>query len=224
MIALESSIYGGEVMSTQRKNKRLDYNNQACLCQTKLISFPKQQTILFNKPYGVLTQFTDKTGKHQTLKKYIPISDVYPAGRLDIDSEGLLILTNNGILQAHLTQPKYKTQKIYYAQVEGIPNDTELQCFKTGIILKDGVTKPANAEKVPAPDWLWTRTPPIRERRHIPTQWLKITLYEGRNRQVRRMTAHIGYPTLRLIRHTVGSWSLANLEPGQWISINDSDN
>lgn len=162
-----------------------------------------RRVILFNKPYDVLAQFSDDTGR-ATLKDYIPIPSVYAAGRLDRDSEGLMILTNEGKLQARLTQPAQKTAKIYYVQVEGEP---------------DGAALAAGVARVDEPDWLWPRTPPIRVRLAIPTCWLRVTLYEGKNRQVRRMTAHIGHPTLRLIRYQIAEWCLAGLAPGEWRDI-----
>ncbi len=170
---------------------------------------------MFNKPYNVLCQFTGDTGK-RTLADYVRVKGVYPAGRLDYDSEGLVILTNAGWLQHRIANPAWKEPKTYWVQVEGIPAEGALERLARGVELNDGRTLPAEAERLePAPE-VWERQPPIRERKSIPTAWIALTLREGRNRQVRRMTAAVGHPTLRLIRRRVGPWDLAGLQPGEW--------
>lgn len=175
--------------------------------------------ILFNKPHGVLSQFTDKApagSPRATLSEFIDSPGVYPAGRLDRDSEGLLLLTDDGALQARISNPRFKLPKTYLAQVEGIPGAATLDTLRRGVALKDGLTRPARARVIAAPEWLWPRTPPVRQRKTVADCWIEITLTEGRNRQVRRMTAAVGHPTLRLIRVTVGEWGLGTLAPGDW--------
>lgn len=173
------------------------------------------RVLLFNKPYGVLSQFTDGDGR-ATLADYIDVPGVYAAGRLDRDSEGLLVLTDDGRLQARIASPKTKTPKTYLAQVEGVPGPEALDALRRGVTLKDGPTRPTRARVIPAPEWLWPRDPPVRYRKSVPDNWLELTITEGRNRQVRRMTAAVGHPTLRLIRVAVGDWCLDGLLPGEW--------
>ena len=174
--------------------------------------------LLFNKPYGVLTQFTDPVGR-PTLADFISIPDIYAAGRLDADSEGLVVLTDDGALQARIADPRHKLAKNYRVQVEGLPTDAALRQLTTGVDLGDFRTRPCQASLVPEPPGLWQRNPPIRYRAAIPTSWLEIALREGKNRQVRRMTAKVGFPTLRLIRWAVGDWTLDGLRPGQWREV-----
>lgn len=173
--------------------------------------------IAFNKPFGVLSQFS-REGEHETLADYIDIPKVYPAGRLDRDSEGLLLLTDDGKLQQRIADPKFKKTKTYWVEVERQPDEAALQQLRDGIELKDGLTRPAQAAVIEQPD-LWPRDPPVRFRKNIPTAWLALTISEGKNRQVRRMTAAVGYPTLRLVRVSVGDWQLDELKPGQWQDI-----
>ena len=177
----------------------------------------EQKIVLFNKPFDVLCQFTDQEGR-QTLADFVSIKDIYAAGRLDRDSEGLLVLTNDGQLQNKLASPKHKTSKTYWVQVEGVPTQHAIAQLCEGVELKDGMTLPAKVEMIDEPN-IWPRTPPIRERQNIPTTWLSVTLTEGRNRQVRRMTAHIGHPTLRLIRYRVGQWTIEGIENGQFKDV-----
>lgn len=173
--------------------------------------------ILFNKPYEVLSQFTDakSPSPRATLSDFIDVPGVYPAGRLDRDSEGLLLLTDDGRLQARIADPKFKLPKTYLVQVEGEPDDAALAALRKGVMLKDGMTRPAEVRRVADPQ-LWPRNPPVRFRKSVPDCWIELTIREGRNRQVRRMTAAVGHPTLRLVRWRIGDWTLDGIAPGEW--------
>ncbi|WP_194274098.1 pseudouridine synthase [Variovorax paradoxus] len=175
--------------------------------------------IRFNKPYGVLSQFTPE-GRWRGLKDFIDLPGVYVAGRLDADSEGLLLLTDDGKLQARIADPRFKMEKTYWVQVEGVPTDEALAALRNGVQLNDGLTRPARARLLDPPPAVWNREPPIRERKLIPTAWLELAISEGRNRQVRRMTAAVGLPTLRLIRAAIGPYTLDGLAPGTWLEQN----
>ena len=177
--------------------------------------------IAFNKPFGVICKFRPEPGR-KTLADYVDVPNVYPAGRLDTDSEGLLLLTDDGALQARIASPRHKLAKVYWAQVEGVPNEAALAALRAGVDLGDFVTQPAGARLIDEPKNLWPRDPPIRYRAKIPTAWLELTLREGKNRQVRRMTARVGFPTLRLVRAAIGRVSVAGLEPGRWREIGAS--
>jgi 23S rRNA pseudouridine2457 synthase len=178
--------------------------------------------IALNKPFGVISKFSPETGK-RTLADFVSVRNVYPAGRLDTDSEGLLLLTDDGALQSRIANPRHKLAKIYWAQVEGVPTDAALAQLGAGVDLGDFVTKPAEARRIDEPPSLWPRDPPIRYRAKIPTAWLELTLREGKNRQVRRMTARVGFPTLRLVRAAIGNVRLGGLAPGEWREI-DAEN
>ncbi len=188
--------------------------------QANAMGWKMARLLLFNKPFGVLSQFTDRGSPtvRSTLSDFIAVKGVYPAGRLDRDSEGLLLLCDDGRLQARIADPRFKMAKTYLVQVEGDPQEPELERLRQGVRLKDGMTLPAEVDRIDAPD-LWLRDPPIRQRKFIPDNWLKLTIREGRNRQVRRMTAEVGLPTLRLVRWSIGDWSVAGIAPGQFEEV-----
>lgn len=206
--------------------------NRIKICELSVLSAEKQlpaskqfvkplpRLICFNKPYGVLSQFTAE-GRWRGLKDLIDVPDVYVAGRLDADSEGLLLLTSDGQLQARIADPRFKMEKTYWVQVEGVPDDAALAALRAGVQLNDGITLPAHAERMQEPPALWPRVPPIRVRQAQPASWLALVIREGRNRQVRRMTAAVGLPTLRLIRAAVGPFSIDGLAPGTWLDASD---
>jgi len=174
--------------------------------------------ILLNKPFNVLSQFRDGEGR-DTLAKYIDIPNIYPAGRLDRDSEGLIVLTDDGKLQGKISHPKHKMEKCYWVQVEGIPNSDALQQLRDGVDIKGGRTAPATVKLIDTPS-IWLRKPPIRERKNIPDSWIELRIREGKNRQIRRMSAAVGFPTLRLIRTSIGPWNIDGLKPGEWCRVN----
>ena len=178
--------------------------------------------LLFNKPIGVICQFSPD-GQHPTLADYIPVPKIYAAGRLDTDSEGLLLLTDDGKLQHRITDPAHKLTKIYHVQVEGVPDEVALDQLCRGVLLNDGITLPAEACVMAEPGDLWPRDPPVRFRKALPTTWLQLKIREGRNRQVRRMTAAVGFPTLRLIRYAIGEWTLSGLASGEWRETHGHD-
>ena len=178
--------------------------------------------ILFNKPFDVLCQFTDGEDR-KTLADFIPVPDVYAAGRLDKDSEGLILLTDDGKLQSRISHPKHKLWKTYWVQVEGIPDEEAINKLTKGVKLKDGITKPARAKILEEPENMWPRNPPIRFRKNVSDSWLELSIREGKNRQVRRMTAAVGHPTLRLIRYSIGNMTIKNLAPGEWCEVSSDD-
>lgn len=182
----------------------------------------KHSLLLLNKPFQVLTRFTSEDGK-ATLKDFVDAPGMYPAGRLDYDSEGLVLLTNWGALQTRLADPRWKVAKTYYVQVDGEATEAALAKLRVGVTLNDGLTLPAQAERIAEPAWLWPRDPPIRVRKAIPTSWIALTIREGRNRQVRRMTAAVGHPALRLIRWSVGSWTVEGLAPETWREVDEAE-
>ena len=178
--------------------------------------------VLFNKPYGVITQFHDASGRHRTLKEFISIPDVYPTGRLDRDSEGLVLLTDDGWMQHRLSDPKYEHPRVYWVQVEGLPNADALRNLSGGVTIWEYQTKPTATRIIEEPK-LWPRDPPVRFRKNVPTSWLEMTLTEGKNRQVRRMTAAVGHPTLRLVRASIGNFRLGEMQPGDWRELDHDE-
>jgi 23S rRNA pseudouridine2457 synthase len=188
------------------------------ICDIADLEQKMSRILLFNKPYGVICQFS-RDGMHPTLADYIAVPEFYPAGRLDTDSEGLLLLTDDGGLQHRITDPRHKLAKTYWVQVEGIPDEPALERLRHGVQLKDGPTLPAEACQMQEPGELWRREPPVRFRKEIPTSWLKLVIREGRNRQVRRMTAEVGFPTLRLIRYAIGNWNLDGIASGKYLNL-----
>jgi 23S rRNA pseudouridine2457 synthase len=203
---------------TIKQNQKLTSKYKQKPVKVRPVGF-QPEIVLFNKPFDVLCQFTDDQNR-KTLKDFIDVKDIYAAGRLDRDSEGLLLLTNDGKLQHKLANPSQKTDKTYWAQVEGAPTEANISVLRQGVELKDGLTKPAEVTIITEPN-IWPRIPAIRERAAIPTTWLEITIQEGKNRQVRRMTAHIGFPTLRLIRYSIGKWTLDGINNGEYKRINN---
>ena len=214
-----SSLFVGPSRDPMRQGAHGRFGCGAPWVAAKLPAMPAapsvSRLICFNKPFGVLSQFTPE-GRWRGLKDFIDVPGVYVAGRLDADSEGLLLLTNDGKEQARISDPRFKMEKTYWVQVEGLPDDMALAALRRGVALNDGLTRPAKARAIPEPEGLWARDPPVRFRQSIPTSWIELVIAEGRNRQVRRMTAAVGFPTLRLIRAAIGPYGIEGLAPGTW--------